>query len=356
MKTESEAMVVRKPEQVSPQWLTEILRNRGLLVDGHVVSVTSTPSVFSGAIADLSRLDLSYSVPTDLPGSLLVKITKEGLHPEHLDRGRREVEFYSSTIGSSLAIPICIDAQWDPESGHSHVVIEDLSASHVQTTPPIAPSRDHCRGIVECLAEIHAHYWQSPELDVRLGQPFDRDRAESILERFHDTYPEFMDFIGPSLLPEQRSMYEKIVASDIVQRRHDRIASAEHLTVVHGDAHIGNFMLPKQPGRVMAIDWHNWDLSLGASDLAFFIAHKWHAWRRSQHELPLLHHYHECLAESGVSEYRWSRFWQDYRESVILATMISVGQFRRKQSPALIWHGLECSSAAYHDLGCEELL
>ena len=60
--------------------------------------------------------------------------------------------------------------------------------------------------------------------------------------------------------------------------------------------------------------------------------------------------------ENTIRNYSWNRFWDDYRESVILATLISVGQFRRKQHPALIWHGLECSSTAFHDLNCEELL
>ncbi len=106
----------------------------------------------------------------------------------------------------------------------------------------------------------------------------------------------------------------------------------------------------------MAIDWHNWDLSLGASDLAFLIAHKWQARRRSEHELALLRHYYDHIGESGVKDYSWGSLWTDYRESVILATLISIGKFRRKQHPALIWQGLECSSAAYHDLGCEELL
>jgi hypothetical protein len=349
-------MVVRDPETLSAELLTDILQDRDFLADGHVESVSVSRNVFSGAIGELSRLEVTYSSPGTLPQTLLIKITKEGLHSEHLDRGRREVEFYASTIGSSLAIPICLDAQVDPESGHSHVIIEDLSGSHVQTTPPLAPSLEHCRSIVECLAGIHAHWWQSPDLGVRLGKPFDQDEAESILQRFHRTFPEFMDYIGPSLLPEQRSMYDKISRSNIVPRRHRRIASGEHLTVVHGDAHIGNFLLPRKTGRAVAIDWHNWDLSIGAGDLAFLIAHKWQSKRRSEHEMLLLRHYHEELMRLGINDYDWDRFWNDYRESVILSTMISVGQFRRKQHPALIWHGLECSSAAYHDLGCEELM
>ena len=350
-------VVVRDPERVSADWLTDVLRSNGVLTEGRVDAVRISPAVFSGAIAELSRLEVTYSSPaTGLPSRLLIKITKEELHPEHLDRGRIEVEFYRATLGSSLAIPGCFDAQVDPESGHSHLLIEDLSKSHVLTTPPLAPSIEHCRSIGECLAGIHAHFWQSPDLGVRIGQAFDQEQADAILERFYLTFRDFIDFIGPSLLPEQRSLYDKIVASDIVCRRHRRLESRECVTVVHGDAHIGNFMLPRQMGRAVAVDWHNWDLSLGAGDLAFFIAHKWSPRRRAANELPLLRHYHDALLQLGVGDYSWDRFWLDYRESVILATMISIGQFRRKQHPALIWHGLECSSSAYQDLGCEELL
>ena len=127
-------MIVRIPENLSAEKLTNMLHARGLLADGHVVSVTVSPRVFSGAIAELSRLRVSYSSPCALPDTLLIKITKEDLHSEHLDRGRREVEFYTATLGASLAIPVCLDARIDQESGHSHVIIEDLSGSHVQTT------------------------------------------------------------------------------------------------------------------------------------------------------------------------------------------------------------------------------
>ena len=39
-----------------------------------------------------------------------------------------------------------------------------------------------------------------------------------------------------------------------------------------------------------------------------------------------------------------------------LMILVPIGQFRRRQHHAVIWSGLENSSAAYQDLRCAELL
>lgn len=132
--------------------------------------------------------------------------------------------------------------------------------------------------------------------------------------------------------------------------------SKRNLTIVHGDAHTGNFLLPADDGPVVLIDWQRWDINIATNDLAFLMACQWTPPRRAALERELVEHYYRCLVENGVTDYSWPNCWRDYRESVILSTLIPIGQFRRQQHPSTYWFGAEFSTAAFVDLCCGELL
>ena len=130
------------------------------------------------------------------------------------------------------------------------------------------------------------------------------------------------------------------------------------VTLIHGDAHMGNLMLPRETEhqRVILIDWHLWNIHLATIDLAFLIALHWSPGRRLLLEKPLLQRYHDHLLEHGVTGYTWDNLWQDYRMAVIVMTLIPIGQFRRKSPAGVIWFGLQDSMVAFEDLDCGEML
>jgi len=132
----------------------------------------------------------------------------------------------------------------------------------------------------------------------------------------------------------------------------------ENVTVIHGDAHTSNMMLPKDSAThtVILIDWQLWDINIPPMDLAFFIALHWNPRRRALLELPLLRRYHQQLMTCGVEDYAWEAVWNDYRRGVITASLIPIGQFRRNSPAGVVWFGLQDSLAAFEDLNCAELL
>ena len=107
---------------------------------------------------------------------------------------------------------------------------------------------------------------------------------------------------------------------------------------------------------MILIDWHRWSIDVPLYDLAFLIALHWSAERRAALERPLLRHYYEHLLRHGVTAYSWEDCWNDYRASVIVMTLIPIGQFRRQMPAGVIWYGMEQSVAAFNDLACAELL
>jgi len=55
------------------------------------------------------------------------------------------------------------------------------------------------------------------------------------------------------------------------------LALGNHLTLIHGDAHYGNILLPKDPAShaLRPIDWQCWEVRVGTDDLAFQMGLWW---------------------------------------------------------------------------------
>jgi len=356
-------MLINDPNQVTPPWLTQVLGRKGLLLQGDVDAVEIVaPASRAGVSADVARLAIRYSADAtgDLPTRLFLKMSRADVHAEVLAYGNTEVAFYNAmaNVPEMFSIPRCYDAFVDPETGHSHILMDDLSETHFQKPFPIPPSGEHSVLLVESLAQLHAFWWDDPRLGNEIGRPFDPDIAHASRVRLEETFPKFIDLLGESLLPEQVKIYERILGSDVLQRRQRRYEQMDRVTLAHGDAHPANFMLPHDTDRdsVVIIDWQLSGVDIAAGDLAFMMAHRWPPQRRAALEKTLLQHYHDRLLAHGVGGYSWDDLWRDYREAVIVTALIPIGQYRRDLNLGVIWMGIEHSMAAFEDLQCIELL
>jgi Ser/Thr protein kinase RdoA (MazF antagonist) len=183
------------------------------------------------------------------------------------------------------------------------------------------------------------------------------ERADEMTARLHATLPAFFDFLGDSLLPAQRDIYERILASSFTARATRRLVDLDRVTLVHGDVHSGNVLLPHRPeDGVKLVDWQLWDIGNPAFDLAFFMALHWSPPLRAAWELPLLRSYHQRLLSAGIRDYTWQDLFDDYRRAVVTMVLIPIGQFRRRNPAGTIWFGMQDATAAYQDLHCEDVL
>ena len=143
---------------------------------------------------------------------------------------------------------------------------------------------------MESLAQIHAHWWQHPPLGSAIGAPLQAGEAQASIPRLHASFAPFLDYLGDALLPVQRAAYERILASSFLQRRAERLQAQVRVTLIHGDAHTNNIMLPHNAvhGRAILLDWHRWSIDVPPYDLAFLIALHWSAERRHVLEQELM--------------------------------------------------------------------
>ena len=251
--------------------------------------------------------------------------------------------------------PRCYAAQWDIDSNAWHVLLEDLTETHhVATTWPIPPTMAESERMVAARARFHAAWWDDARLGVSIGTWLDPDDAQ--LATFAEEFARFADRLGDRLTPERRSVYERLIAEG--HRLNARYRAHRNMTILHGDAHIWNIFLPRDPASddVRFFDWDAWRVDMATDDLAYMMALHWYPDHRRRCERALLDRYHAELLAQGVTGYDRRALDNDYRLSVLWQIATPVWQAKSNIPPFIWWPHLERIFMAVDDLGCRELL
>src|SRR2546421_5766455 len=301
---------LRRAEEATPEWLTEVLRRGGVLDRGRVVAV-NLKSSRTLLVSDIFHLEVAYShdAAPAAPARLFLKISRPVFQPEAAtDHSRKEVEFYTrvAPLMHDPPIPRCYDAAFSAEGRAAHLLLEDLSETHFQPPSPLPPSELHCEQSVDCLARVHAHWWEHPRLGAGVGELLSESAVESVARNAAEKFERFADFLGDRLSSDRRALYERVIAC--FPAPWERLSRRKGLTLTHGDAHTWNFLYPREghAGRTVLIDWQLWHPHTGPRDLAFMMTLYWYPERRTRLEEKLLRRYHEGLLAGGVKGYDWA--------------------------------------------------
>jgi len=352
--------VVTTSEQVTPEWLTSVLRKNGFLKRGKVINVRDKLTK-TLVVSVVSRLEVDYSANASVsaPSKLFLKISRPNLSQAiSSELNSQEVKFYR-TIAPEMNDPPfirCYDAAYSSEHDRSHLLLDDLSETHFQPESPQPPSKLYCELAMECMARLHAHWWEHPQLGKEIGELFDESKLNAFVGRVEKNVISFIDFLGDGLLAKRRKIYDLLLSSKY--KIWGRLTDATGLTVTHGDAHWWNLLYPHDTDkhRVRLFDWQLWHVDVGARDLAFMIALGGYAERRAATEQNLMRLYYESLIAHGVGNYTWDDCWNDYRWSAVRNLNIPVIQWSEGRS-AELWQGnLERAMLAYEELECSDLL
>jgi hypothetical protein len=338
--------------------LTEALRARGVLPRGRVAEV-SLVSERKTLLSRILRLRLVYDRPC--PGAPDTIILKTGfgqtMSPDWRG-GRQEVAFYkeiAAQLPDRLA-PRCFGSHSDAETGEWHLLLEDLTDSHmIATEAPLPPSRAQCEAILAAHARLHAAWWDDPRLGVSVGSWMDAEAGRQNRLRFQKNYEAFADRLGDALLPAHRALYEQFL--DALPRLGGRYRTHRNMTITQGDSHVWNCFLPRDGGDdVRLFDWDGWRPHVAALDLAYMMALHWYPDRRQVMESSLLDHYHRALVAHGVSGYDRQMLADDYRWGVLMMIAVPPVYAAMKLPTALWWNHLARIMMAIEDLGCRALL
>jgi Ecdysteroid kinase-like family len=347
------------PDLAHAEPLTAALRRSGALDGGKVIQVaveSSQPTILS----HIFRLRPTYEGQAQgAPASLILKAGLVDRPGGPWKGGRNEVAFYRDVAAAMPAglVPHCFDAAWEAKTGAWHLLLEDLTDSHVIATRwPLPPTWAQCESIIRTRARFQAAWWDDPRLGSTIGTWRDAAAAKAGLDRFAEQFTGFADDLGDRLSRERRRLYERLI--EAAPRLGARYDGRRHMTLVQGDAHVWNCFLPKTPGTDDArlFDWDSWHIGVAAEDLAYLMAVHWYPDLRSRIERPLLDCYHETLLRQGVASYDRGALADDYRLAALWQMATPILQHANAIPPVIWWNNFERIHLAIDDLGCRDLL
>lgn len=326
-------MTARIPESlddITPAWLS-------IALGAPVASVSIEEA--HATTADAARLRLTYAPGTapGLPERIFFKASQR----------RNEIHFYQHIAPQMPDAPVlpALAAGYNDEQARGFALLPDVSETHIDGEG-LSGVPDEIKEVAcAALADIHACWWGQTASLV----PVSEDIYAFVFGVARDGFAAFAAAVGDVLTPETAALYDRLLAGWPYPALAERQATAPR-TLVHGDPHYGNLLLPRHPGgQVLWIDWAVWHLNLAASDIAYMLD-----WQRAA-DLRCIHLYHDRLISHGIA-YPWDALEHDYRLTA-LAHLLWPPFWHAFGLPERIWlENLKGMSARAAAMGLAALL
>ena len=343
-----------QPLPTTARELTSAFRAAGTLEQGDIVAAEITSQVQT-AVSHLRFVEVEYATGSRpaLRGRILLKWPIDDSPAP--DRGGAETAFYRELAPSLPRPPLvrCL-ATAPPTSDLQWLVLEDVRSTHWQAPWPVCPPDHEIRQAIIVLARLHSQWWD-PSGRIRFGKPNTENDLRAMIEGIKAHLPAFLLDSGDDLPKSDRLVLEAVFTSSLAPWL--RLLEPRDLTIIHGDAHIWNFLFDRDgTGLPYLIDWQTWHQDVGARDLAFLMALHWDSQTRARLERPLLELYHHELLRSGIDTYSFDDLLLDYRRCVVRNLTFPI-IFWSRGFPRERWrYRLDCSLAAFRELEGAELL
>jgi aminoglycoside phosphotransferase (APT) family kinase protein len=327
---------------ITPAWLTAVLREIDVLGEGRVVGVSSEvvgqEFGFTGVIA---RLRLGYDGdPGAAPPTLIAKLptaerdlassyrARQG--PSQVarrpmaERAAREIWFYQEIAPyGDLPAPRMYYGAADLDAGRVVLLLEDVAPA-TQGDVLRGCSADEAAALVRAMAGFHTRWWAHDALPSCAWLPdWGGDPAERQSRYALQAVP-FLDTYGPrlprrvrNLVTDLRTHYAAVLTA----------LSTSPLTLIHADLHLDNVLVHPSggPRAVTVLDWQTVARGRAAIDLSLFLAGSLTADVRRACEADLLREYHTLLTTRGVTAYTHADLLRDYRLALLWQLAGTVG-------------------------------
>jgi hypothetical protein len=320
----------RSPGELTTEWLRTALRDAGVLAESELASAEVSPTAAGfGAVGAYARVRLSYARPTTrAPASLFAKFSsdKPSVRAHAHARGlyARDVRFYREVASQvTLRTPRCYFADIDMTSGHSLLLLEDLTdgrGGDVLAGCTLAEAEL----LLRMIAALHARWWNNPQLSSWPWLPG------------YDTEPNPAtdDYLGA--WPRFRERYAALIPGCAVETAEGALARMPEIrgaleacppTFTHGDLGLDNVRFDLVDAPVVLFDWQISMRAPGARDVSWFLVRSLPVEQRRAQEAHLVRVYHEALVSQGVRNYAREALWRHIKLGVLLAfpLVISAG-------------------------------
>jgi hypothetical protein len=310
-------------EAISPEWMTAVMCRS--VKGAQVLSVEVCGGDQGSSVR--RRLKVGYNEEgrkAHLPEHLFCKTTPTVL--TRLATGltaAAEGRFYREIRAElNIEAPQCYHSAWDRRSGRSVHVFEDVIATKAarfcrwDTTI----SRPQAEQIIDSLATIHSHFYESPRFssDLKWVVPYvDFFRAGErvgLRECHEQAMINAEAAIPPDLISRRSEIWPLTIKALDLHRKGP-------YTLLHSDVHLGNWYISGD-GRLGLCDWQCLGMGHWARDVAYALSTTISIEERRAWEGELLRSYLEQMREKSGLSISFDEAWQLYRQQIVLALMM----------------------------------
>ena len=357
----SRPTLLRFAADVTPDWITGVLSDAGLVAAGRRVTELSGAPIGTGQMADTTRFTLEYDEDGAGPATVVGKFASADDQSRGTGLALRayeiEVRFYrevAALVGTR--VPDHYAAEVEPQTGWFTLVLQDIVGGR-QGDQIEACGPDVAAAVLTEMAGLHAPCWERPELAalewLNRNTP---DTGAFLAALVSSLLPGFLERYADRLAPEHQDVCRQFVAhlASWVGGR-----GGPH-TVSHGDFRLDNLLF--QPGnpRPVVVDWQTAAWAPAAVDVAYFIGGCLGTEDRRAYEEDLLILYHEELAGRGVRDYPMDQLRRDYRRAtfggVLMAIVASMVVQRTQRGDLMFLTSTTRHAQHVLDTGALELL
>ncbi len=297
-------------DQITPGLLNRLLSKHPEWNEPPVVAIETTPLESPGS--STYRADLALENGSSKP--VVVKLHNVQTPPDIRRNYSGEVAFYQEVAAKSgVPTPVTYVAEWDEPAARQLIIQEFLTGGRIGTAETMLNKQDQER-VLSVLAEMHAHWWNSPELDrltrIRTGSQAMRAGIEQFRSGRLDGR-KFLVRFGDRVDPRIADYYRHAHGPETGKRLAESFSS--NITLCHYDASAKNIFIPDDTNsRPVLFDWGLVVRGYVGVELAQFLATSTDPGEHDRLQI-LLAFYHDRLRTLGIDNYSFDKLWNDFR-------------------------------------------
>lgn len=315
--------IVTRPDLVTPQWMTGVLRESGHLSEGFVKSLDSK-IIGTGKMGDNARFTLDYDGEQGrAPDSMIIKFPAEdetaramaGLQGAYYN----EVMFYRHLAGrTEMRTPAIYANEVTDDRLLFITAMEDMAPAE-PGSQLVGESIEHARVAMGEAAKLAVAFYGDEavgEQDYVMSQARTDggEFGQALLQQY---WPGFLERFGHGISDECQAF-----AANYVDH-HTTFATRFRgpKTLAHGDFRSENILFDGTAACI--VDWQTTIESSPLTDLAYFMGGSVEVNDRRAWERDLVVEYSEVLAALGL-DMGFDACWAQYREQAMHGLMITI--------------------------------
>jgi len=295
------------PEDISSEWLTEVVRAGGY--EGQVEQF-SAQSIGTGQVGENVRFTLEgEAIPRSIVGKFPSTDPVSRQTGIEQNNYTREVFFYQhiqSTV--NIQTPKIFYTDIDPTTQAFALMMEDL-APGVQGDQLAGCSADDAALALEQLAHLQGPRWADEALakEELLGGMSNRQDTQPLHDFYALLMQGYLERYAHRLTSEELKATESLLPHLL---NYQQIYAGQPLALVHGDYRLDNMMFGG-PYPLTVVDWQSYAMGCPVLDVSYFMGTSLAPDVRRIEERALIKHYLDVLNHYG-SGLRFDDCWRYY--------------------------------------------